>query len=402
MKYLALLLCAVLLLCGIGCSRGMSDDSETGSTENVGNPAEIFAPERTAKKEGAPVSVDNLKNTYYKLTADKKLEVAYLGGSVTRGAGGKDGYCWASATTEWLKVNFPNAQINETNAGWGGTGSYWGFHRMDSSVLSKKPDLVFLEYAINDAYAGYTRIEASLFMEGIVRKIRAANPSCDIVIIFVTDNTEAGRLGTEYEQLLGHKDVAEYYGIPTINVGFALVEEMQKTGNAWEYYAGDIVHPNNKGYKVYADCIAGYMENWLIKNPDNSGYSAHEMPGGDYVTNLSVESQLVKAEEIESVKDFQLLNAPSTTVSHAGAQLFGVTGATMEYEFVGRGIGMLVDGSKNPVAKIVLDGKETVVHFKENFSEYCIYNNLNYGKHTIRVELIGGGRMVFGGFLISK
>ncbi|MBR3960743.1 MAG: hypothetical protein IKK13_00850 [Clostridia bacterium] len=398
------------MLSAVGCQKPSDNEnqnsgisSEEGAqVANPQTPAELFAPERTVNKQGAVDSVDNLKNTYYKLVNEKKLEVAYLGGSVTNGAGGSNGYCWASATTEWLKTNFPNAQISDTNAGWGGTGSYWGFHRMDDSVLSKNPDLVFLEYAINDAYAGYSRVEASLYMEGIVRKIRNTNPNCDIVIIFVTDNSGAKRLGTEYEQLLGHKDVAEHYGIPTINVGFALVKEMERTGNDWKYYVGDVVHPNNKGYKVYADCIAGYMKNWLIDNPDKSGLSAHEMPDNDYVSNLSVESERIKAADITNVKDFQLLDAPSTLVSHAGAQLFGLPGATMECEFVGRGIGMLVDATKYPVAKITVDGVETIMHFKENFSEYCIYNNLNYGKHTIKVELISGGRMVFGGFLVAK
>ena len=48
-------------------------------------PTELFAPERTVNKQGAVDSVDNLKNTYYKLVNEKKLEVAYLGGCVTNG-----------------------------------------------------------------------------------------------------------------------------------------------------------------------------------------------------------------------------------------------------------------------------------------------------------------------------
>lgn len=411
MRIIAILLTLAMVFTLAACSKtpsggeaGVSGGSAE-SGEQVGGFAKgtAYAEDRTLNKTGAVSSVDNLKNTYYKLTTEKKLNVVYLGGSVTNGTGGTGGYCWRSATTEWLKTNFPNAEITDTNAGWGGTGSYWGFFRMDESVLPKNPDLVFVEFAINDAYAGHDGTKAATYMEGIVNKIREKNDKCDIVFILVTDNNGSGRLGKEYEQLLAHKEVAAHYGIPTINVGFALVEEMNKTGKPWEYYVTDIVHPNNEGYKVYADCIAKELKAWLVSSPDKSGSSAHEMPANALVSNRPVSSEIVKAEALTNHSGFVTSNSKANAVAHVGQTLYGAEGAVIEFEFEGRGLGMLVDGSKSPIALITVDNETPFTKkFRENIYEDTLLENLNYGKHTVKIEIISGSKIVVGGFLVAK
>ncbi len=380
-----------------------SGNGSDGSGSAATNPTNTYASERTINTAGAVDSIDDLANTYHKLTAEKKLHIVYLGGSVTDGHGGSDGYCWRSATTEWFKSNFPSAEITDTNAGWGGTGSYWGFFRMDEAVLAYNPDLVFIEFAINDAYAGHSRLQSSLYMEGIVRKIREQNPKCDIVFVFVTDNNGAGRMGKEYDQLLGHKDVAAHYGIPTINVGFALVDEMNRTGNGWEYYVMDIVHPNNKGYKVYADCVAEHLQNWLVTSPNKAGLNDHERPANDLVSNLSTQSEIVKAEKLTNYTGFTLFNSKNNLVSHVGKTLYGAKGSVIEFEFTGRGLGILVDAERLPTVKITVDGKETIVKkFTGTMSEVQLLDNLSYGKHTVKIEVIDGTKIVIGGFLVAK
>ena len=419
MKRLTALIMAVLLVfCLAACAKNNENpanlsENNINQSENAANssekpqnsqtPASLYAPERTVNQNGGVGAVDNLKNTYYKLTSEKKLSVAYIGGSVTSGTGGSNGYCWRTATTAWFKENFKNAEITETNSAWGGTGSYWGFFRADEMLSTGNPDLVFIEFAINDAYAAHDKTHSALYMEGLVRKIRDYNKNCDIVIVLVTDNSGAKRLGTEYEQLLAHKMVAEHYGIPTINVGFALVEEMQKTGNSWDYYVGDVVHPNNKGYKVYADCIAGYLEGWLITSPDKSGLSEHEKPNNDLVSNLSVASEVVKAEELTNYKGFKLINSKDNAVSHIGKTLYGKEGSEIEFEFEGRGLGLLVDAKAIPYINLTVDGTDMgEIRLSDSVSELPLLDNLNYGKHSVKITVTRGEKIVIGGFLVAK
>ena len=54
-----------------------------------------------------------LNNTAYKLKNDKKLRVAYFGGSITEGAGASDPTktCYRAMTTAWFKAKYPDALV---------------------------------------------------------------------------------------------------------------------------------------------------------------------------------------------------------------------------------------------------------------------------------------------------
>ncbi|MBR5011709.1 MAG: SGNH/GDSL hydrolase family protein, partial [Clostridia bacterium] len=123
-----------------------------------------------------------LSNTYSKLTKDKKLKVVYFGGSVTAGSGASHGsYCWRGLIGEWLKNNFPEAEITNCNKALGETGTHLGVYRLKKAVSEEKPDLLFIEYSINDYYDKASYERASTQFETIVRQVREQLPECDIV-----------------------------------------------------------------------------------------------------------------------------------------------------------------------------------------------------------------------------
>ena len=338
---------------------------------------------------------------------EKNLKIGYFGGSVTGGIGGTDGYNWAVATTDWFKSNFPGANIDSKNIAWGGTSSFWGYFRMGEdntgkdNLIAYKPDLVFVEFSINDAYSHLTEMQSHYYMEGIIKKLRAANPKMDIVIVIITDKSKQD---SETQSSTAHKAVAAHYGIPTIDVGKALVKEIKDKGAKWEDYVTDIVHPNNKGYKVYADCIAQYLNGKLISSPDKSGYKDHAKPANDLVSNQSTGSYLIKADSITTQTGFTAINSNSVNCPDLGGKhMFGKQGSKMTVEFEGRGFGILCDGGNGGKIKVTVDGKSVTIDVMgENNFEYPAIENLKAGKHTAEIEIISGSRVAIGAFTVEK
>lgn len=129
-----------------------------------------------AAAEPAP----SLGRTFEKLKKEKKLTIAYFGGSITAGAGASDAAktSWRTLTTAWFQAQFPEAKITELNGAIGGTGSDLGAFRCQRDLVDKNPDLVFVEFAVNDGTRPELLIKRS--MEGIVRQILTANPWAEI------------------------------------------------------------------------------------------------------------------------------------------------------------------------------------------------------------------------------
>ncbi len=164
-----------------------------------------------------------LPNFLAGLEQGKTLRIAYFGGSITA----QDG--WRVKTLKWFQQQYPNARLSEVNAAIGGTGSDLGVFRFRQDVLEHQPDLVFVEFAVNDAGAAPERICRS--MEGIVRQTWRANPATDICFVYtlagnMLDTLKAGRLPRSYAAM---EKVADHYHIPSVNLGLE-VARLEKAG----------------------------------------------------------------------------------------------------------------------------------------------------------------------------
>ncbi len=178
-------------------------------------PTEIPAVEFT-ERGGVP-------NFYAKLKAGKAVKVGYFGGSITSQPG------WRVHSLNYFKEKFPNADISEINAAIGGTGSDLGAFRLQRDVLSKKPDLVFVEFAVND---GGVKAEAIVpQMEGIVRQIWKADASTDICFVYTMTFRDLERLqqGRAMPSSAVMEYISEYYKIPSINMALEVVK-LEKEG----------------------------------------------------------------------------------------------------------------------------------------------------------------------------
>lgn len=208
-----------------------------------------------------------LYNTYKRLNEDKSLNVVYFGSSVTAGHGASDiSGTWRSKVGSWFTSTFPDAEINSYNASISNSGSMLGAFRCEHDVTSLSPDLVFIDFAANDAYCQTADADIEIYFEHIIRTIKQKNPKCDIVVLYITDQSNARNTSNGLlPQAVVQDKIAKYYGISSVSVGQSLCEKFDYTSDEeWATYFYDIVHPTNIGYNVYFEVIREYLETNLI------------------------------------------------------------------------------------------------------------------------------------------
>lgn len=216
---------------------------------------------------------DGLPNFFAKLKAGQTVRIAYLGGSITAANG------WRPKTLEWFRTQYPNAQIIEINAAISGTGSDYGACRLEHDVLSKSPDLVFMEHRVNGG-GGY---EAKS-VEGIIRQVWKKYPKTDICLIYTLSqgmlkNMQAGRQ-TWFGKVM--ETVANAYGVPSIELGLEIAKREQAGSLIFKndapvpgklVFSRDGVHPGDEGHEVYKQIIARSM----LAMQDKGHAGAHKL-----------------------------------------------------------------------------------------------------------------------------
>jgi hypothetical protein len=162
-------------------------------------------------------------NFFAKLNHGGEFKVAYLGGSITAQPG------YRVKTLAHLKSQYPQAKLTEINAAIGGTGSSLGVFRIDHDVFAGEPDLLFVEFAVNDAGMEPTEIVRS--MEGIVRKTWRRFPQCDVCFVYTFTEKMVAELreGTLNRSAAIMEAVADHYNIPSIHMGLEAVR-LEKAG----------------------------------------------------------------------------------------------------------------------------------------------------------------------------
>lgn len=199
----------------------------------------------TAAQEAQQVPQRNLVTFFDKCRARRPVTVAYIGGSITAQNG------WRPFTTKWLQEQFKDCEIREVNAAIGGTGSMLGVFRLGKHVLQYDPDLLFVEFAVNDAGAPDESVLAT--MEGIVRQAWQRESRPDLVFIFTT----AHKLETPTHR---HQAVADAYGIPTVDFQKSIRAVVDPGFIDWQILAADRVHPNDWGHAIYAATLATFLQ----------------------------------------------------------------------------------------------------------------------------------------------
>jgi lysophospholipase L1-like esterase len=178
-------------------------------------------------------------------THQDSFVVGFIGGSITQGDGpGR----YSTLVTRWLRSRSPGI-VKELNAGIGGTGSDFASYRVSKDLLDGKPDLVFVEFSVNDG----DNPGATASMEALVRQIlsRPDAPAVIMIGMLKEDGTNAQK---------AHVPVAKHYGIPYLSVRDSIWPALQAGGLNWKDLYRDNIHPGDQGHALVAALITRYLD----------------------------------------------------------------------------------------------------------------------------------------------
>ncbi|MCL2718251.1 MAG: SGNH/GDSL hydrolase family protein [Lachnospiraceae bacterium] len=198
-------------------------------------------------------NLNRLQKAIAKAKAGEDVTIAYIGGSITQGAGAKpiNNRCYAKVSCESFIKRFAKDKnkVHFVKAGIGGTPSQLGIARYHRDILAPEnrlPDIVIIEFAVND-YADETQgvcYESLCLMayEG------AGNPAVILMFsVFANDQNLEERLDK----------VGYHYGFPMVSVKQAVVPQYdcEDAVLSRRQYFHDILHPSNTGHQIMADSL---------------------------------------------------------------------------------------------------------------------------------------------------
>lgn len=346
----------------------------------------------------------DLSNTFTKLKNGESVNIVYFGGSVTNGHGASNAEktSWRALVGKWFVDNFPSATVNNINASYGGTSSMFGAYRLKHDVLSQNPDLVFVEFAINDYYDSFmlhslSKEDVALRYETIVRQIRTQFPDCDIVTVLTTDKSCIGvnRRGELHKHAQGHEDVSIAYNIPSIHVGRALSDQMPYSNydSVWNQYMIDIVHPNDTGHNFYYGVIKEYLENSL--DSCSGKVVNHSAPKQIYDYLLDGDIQFIDADAALlsksnqlGGKDFKYNDGINLFRSFpGGVEATAGNNSVFALKFTGTELTMIQYSNDIESFLVTVDGKRTTVTYT-GINPEILVTGLSYGEHTVAIQPI--------------
>ena len=354
-----------------------------GATQNLPRVEDVFS--------RALVSTGNqarLQTFFSKAERGDFLTIGVLGGSITKGAACSEArFRYHGVLLNWLKNKFPKARFKLVNAGIGATASDYGALRCERDILSKKPDLVILEFGVNDNPPSKAYAET---YEGIVRQILNAPGKPALILLFMMWHD--GHNAQKWQAQIGH-----HYKLPMISYRDALWPEIQAGRLKWKQLSPDIVHPNKSGHVFTGKLLCAYLDKMLeafrkTKQVDRCSPLPKALFSDLYSKCVIADGKTLKPVSNRGWKYDAGKN------SYVSGWISSTPGSVIEFEVPGRSILIAYwRTQKKPMGKvkISIDGTNTVVAdgwFNQSWGGKRwitrLAEKLPPGEHRVRVELL--------------
>lgn len=264
---IGLLLC-ILLLAGCAAAEQTEATQTMEGTETTME-TETTQARPTPYEEMVQRSLLNIGNPYrlqQKIQAAQNgadITIAYIGGSITEGLDVKPAERYETLSYHEFEDAYCNGgKVTSINAGLSGTPSNLGVLRLQRDVLDHKPDIVFVEFAVNDSQD----FQEKQCFESMIRTILEQDNEPAVVLIF--NRTQDGYTCQSVMGLTGM-----YYELPMISVVNAITPELEEGRMTWREFSNDGVHPNPNGHRLTADFIA-----YLLRQAAEGSWAPYSVP----------------------------------------------------------------------------------------------------------------------------
>ncbi len=189
-----------------------------------------------------------LQKVWAKLAAGDTVNVAFIGGSITEGAGAaKLTESYADRVAAKLSAEFPKAKINYVNAGLGGTPSALGVMRYNRDVVEKIDgdiDLLFIEFSVND----YQEATDGRAFESLIKEAMLSSENTAVALVYSV-------FKSKWNMQDNYIPMGELYGLPMVSVKDGTKEAFEAGKLTDEEYFSDEFHPTSYGHEIMADCV---------------------------------------------------------------------------------------------------------------------------------------------------
>ncbi len=343
-----------------------------------------------------------MANVFQRAKNGEDIKAAYIGGSITEGYSDnitlKTEEKWVTMSTEWLNEQFPDSDITYVNAGLSGTPSILGNVRLQRDVLQYDPDIVFVEFAVNDG----TETNYKNAYESLVRTLLTQDKDIAVVLLFTI--IESGHTCQPHMSQIG-----ENYGLPMISLPDSVWVEMQEGRMTWSDYSADQSHPNVEGSIMIRDFVINYFEEVMAVYESNTGTVDKNLPepvfSGDYAdmvfvdnTSLDVEATgftpsdnghhwfkdgwQFRADTGASLKFTLNCKKLAMVIKVNNAKTFGEAEIYVDGELTGKINSNRSDGWNNPVSEYIIDNSESAEHVVEIVipeGQKCYFGIMGFG-----------------------
>lgn len=333
-----------------------------------------------------------MSDVFQKAQNGEDITVAYIGGSITEGYNAGTTEFYAKTCTDLLQGYFPDITVTGVNAGISGTPSLLGNLRLERDVLSADPDIVFVEFAVNDGQeADYKNA-----YESLVRTLLTQEKDIAVVLLFTV--LDSGYTCQEHMSKIGAN-----YDLPMISVHDSVYEEIEAGRMTWQDYSNDQSHPNAYGHKCITDFVDNYYQKVLPVVDENVGEVSKELPdpvfSAKYMNMHYMDSATMDGVELDGFEQYDTHGS-----FHNGWMYRGTDGGSMKFTVDCSVLEMVFkanNSDKYGTADIYVDGekvKSVVSNMSDGWNNpvtaYLIDNDSS-AEHTVEIRMEGGVTQAF-------
>ncbi|MBN2160774.1 MAG: hypothetical protein JW807_15405 [Spirochaetes bacterium] len=193
-----------------------------------------------------------LQKTKQRLASGEPLRLVALGDSLTQGWMVRKGY--VDFLAEMITRHYPKSDVTIMNRGIPGDTAEGGLYRLRDDVLDADPDLVLIQFALNDAYTGVPADRFKNTVKTIIYQIRADTDAevlliTSVPIMHESEDRVAGEFYARIEAL------AREEGLPVARVHAYWKRKVGEGADFASLVQGDGVHPNLEGHRIMAEAV---------------------------------------------------------------------------------------------------------------------------------------------------